>query len=458
MGEPRSPCASLLGPSGNEPAGLECLRRERARLRRSIGHNADGQGVLALGDSLRALGELDRAAHAYGLSVRLGGGHSAYFALGMVLGGKKRLEQARSAFASARALRPSHAATHRALAVAHTMLGSPQEAVVSLREALRLAPRFDEAQFELGVALQSISQPAEALSEYDALLARTTGHAAAHINRGTVLRELARVAEAAGAYTTALRLSPTFHEVYNNLAVLSSSELHQPREALRLIKAGRALSPDGLDWDTPHGLALSQLQRHSEASAAFARVAARALSSPQSSSQPDSNADDATCHLLLARMRIADWRSQPLLLHQVRHILLRGGCPTAFDSLYGLALPLRAPMLLRAAATRAKQKFQLAGLHRGSAVHASSHLREYPAPSHKLRVGFMSADYRWHVMAYLTRGMLKSAAQRPTLDVYVISMAARPPCVSTVSACLWSPSYISLKTPLPQVCNLSQRR
>ena len=268
--------------------------------------------ALRLGAAFEHGGQEIRAARSFGLAVKLGGGTEAYMALGMVLGRLQRAEQAREAFLAARALSPGHAPTHRALALAESFLGRPEHAAEALGRAVRLMPTYEDAHFELGLVHQRLERPHAALAAYDALLAHNGRHAGALTNRGTVLKELSRAHEAHAAYLRALLVAPTMGEIYNNLAVLATGELRLPELALRHIQDGRRLSPS-IDWETPQGLALSQLRRYSEAAAALAAAARAAPSS-----------EGAACQLAIARMRIADWRDVDGLMHRARTAIERG--------------------------------------------------------------------------------------------------------------------------------------
>ncbi len=159
-----------------------------------------------------------------------------------------------------------------------------------------------------------------------------------------VLKELARPHEAHAAYLGALQLAPGMGAIYNNLAVLATGELRLPELALRHVREGRRLAPSALDWDTPEGLALSQLQRHSEAAAALAAAARAAPAS-----------EGHACHLAIARMRVADWRQAEELLRTARGAVERGGCGREWDPLYGLATAMPARALRRYAEARAQR-------------------------------------------------------------------------------------------------------
>ena len=373
------------------------------------------QGVIEVGHELAAARQLSKAARAFGLAIRLGGGFQAYYQLGVSLGRMERMEQANLAFSAARHLQPSHAPTYRALALTESR---PERAVEALRTALRLSPHFDEAEFDLGVSLQRISQPWWALAAYDNLLQRSPQHHSAHANRGTVLRELGRVSEAATAYSHALKIAPHFPEVYNNMAVLATGALQQPKLALEYVQAGRTLAPSSLNWATPAGLALTMLRRYSEAAAEFESGLHAQMSRREAfDSSPRA---DAVCYLTIARMRIADWRSSEVLLHEARNALERGRCAESWDPIYGLAAPLQPTLLLHLAHLSAKRRIAKAQaiLHSsGTTNDGKDHVRTGAASDSRpigggpLRVGFMSADFRWHVMAFLTLGFVRECAR-----------------------------------------------
>ena len=350
----------------------------------------------ALGVLFEATGALPRAARAYALAVRLNPGSvRSYFALGFVLGRAQRGQQARSAFGAALTLDPTDARSYRALGLADTLLKRHASAATALHHAVRLQPTFGDAWFELGIALQQTAELPAALRAYRALLVLSPRNAPALANRGTVLRELARPAEAAASYTAALAAAPAFPEVLNNLGLVAAQELAQPDRALRLVAAGRKLAPRGADWATVEGLALTRMQRYTEAATAFGH-AARVSRGSSLTGRPSA---DAACQLLLARKRIADWRSAEALLGLAVDALRSGGCDRSWDKLYGLALPLDPPLLRMVAERYAQRKEQIA-----QAIGAPR--RRWPIPVASrcgMRVGYMSADIRWHVMAFLTQ-------------------------------------------------------
>ena len=366
---------------------------------------------------------MDRAAEAFGRAARLHPTwHTAYYLLGHAQGRLQQLVPARASFEAALRLAPSHAETYRLLAVTHTMSGEAGRAAEHLEEAVRLAPGAVDPRFDLGVAQQQAGRLLAAVRTYDRLLGTHPRHVNAHSNRGTSLRDLGRHTEAATSYASALRLAPAFAAAYNNLALTLSNDLRQPEAALPLLLAGRALAPGWPDWGVNTGFALQKLRRHGEAAGAFEEAVRLAP-----------GADDVLCYAFNGRKRVSAWAGWELRLRDALHAALHARrCPRGWDPLYGLAWPLRAQPLLelstRFAATKARKAAAVADAADAARRWPPAALGLTSAPRRKrggakgakgakgskgskespqLRVGFVSADYRRHVMAFLTRGLFE---------------------------------------------------
>ena len=87
--------------------------------------------------------------------------------------------------------------------------GHPQQAVVELREAIRLDPRLPGAHNNLGIALQVLGELRAAEAEYRAAIRLDPGSYPARVNLGNLLRDrLHDHAGAAAEFREALRLRP----------------------------------------------------------------------------------------------------------------------------------------------------------------------------------------------------------------------------------------------------------
>lgn len=146
--------------------------------------------------------------------------------------------------------------------------GRHNEAVVLLRRAVELRPRFGGAHLNLGNAWKALRQFEEAQASYRAAIAVQPEFAHAHFNLANTLVTLEKHEEAIDHFEQALRLQPNNPAAFNNLGnALMALKRHEAaagafHKALKL-QAGYAGAHNNL------GLALNALDRHDEALAQF---------------------------------------------------------------------------------------------------------------------------------------------------------------------------------------------
>lgn len=124
------------------------------------------------------------------------------------------------------------------LGVAQHQRGQFLRATACLTRALELDPTFPEASYNLGNALSALGRRREAISHYRQAIAQTPTHADAFNNLGVACQESGLHADAAQAFDAAIRLRPGFVAALNNAATLlrmlgrlAAAEAHL-REAL----------------------------------------------------------------------------------------------------------------------------------------------------------------------------------------------------------------------------------
>lgn len=170
--------------------------------------------------------------------------------------------------------RPAGAADAEALfrtAFAHQKAGRPDEALALYRRVLALRPDEPEVLHLAGVAAYEQDQFATAAELIGRAVARAPGRPEFHGNLGSALQKLGRPTEAEAAFREALRLAPGYAEAHYNLGNLL-------REAKRLDEAvesyGRALLTLPNDAQVHHnlGLALLALGRLDDAGRCLARA------------------------------------------------------------------------------------------------------------------------------------------------------------------------------------------
>ena len=147
------------------------------------------------------------------------------------------------------------------------------EAAASFERALALQPEFPEASHRLGASLLRLGRYDAALASFDGELAAQPTHVDGHSRRGVALAHLGRHAEALAAFDTALALRPGDLDILGNRGnMLRGLQRHD--EALRCFDAILARSPDAPDTLRNRGSTLADLGRCEEAIACFDRVLA----------------------------------------------------------------------------------------------------------------------------------------------------------------------------------------
>ncbi len=403
-GDPRNADAlHLLGlvliERGEADKGFQLLRRAVAHAPRSVealnnlavelcraGRPAEALGVfdrlLALDGALpgvhfnhaRALRDTGRRADAlaaYDRALRLDPGHVAALAdRGSVLAELGRFGDALAGFDAA-LLAASHAAA----------FPTPADAAIHRNR---------------GNALHALDRSAEAVAAFDAALAARPGDAPSLHARGTVLVALGRLPEASTSYEEALALRPDDADLHADLGnVLRALQgAHASLDRYDRALALRPGFPAALDG---RGLALLDLGRAPEAAEAFAALLAA-----------DPDYPYARGRLLHARQSCADWSGHEALSRDIRERVARGeraDVPFLF-----LAHGADADLQLRCAAAYVADKHpapapEAVPISRAPAFEPAPIFGR--APSGRIRVAYLSGDFRTHPVSFLMAGVFE---------------------------------------------------
>lgn len=161
-----------------------------------------------------------------------------------------RTAEALTAYDDVLALQPGHADALRNRGSALGALGRPDEAVVGLDRALALRPGDAEAWFQRANALRALDRQQDALESYDRALSLRPDHAETLLNRGNALQALGRYEDALLSYDRALALRSDHPEIHNN----RGNALHE----LRRYDAALASYGHALRLRPDHPNAMSQ--------------------------------------------------------------------------------------------------------------------------------------------------------------------------------------------------------
>lgn len=295
---------------------------------------------------------------------------AAWQLLGLLHLSRGLLDAAQSALRRSLALDAQNPRSLALLAVACVQAGQHAEAIACFDRAVALAPDQPELWHDRGKALFAAGQVAAALGSFERTLALAPQYTQAWLNRGNMQRELGQIAEALASLTQAARLAP--------------------RDAL----VQRAL-----------GETLRQAGRADDARVAFETALAL-----------DPGSASLACTLIDLKQHEAHWAGLPALWVQTLAQLDQERSGVAAWSLLSHPGASGADQL-RGARAQARTL-------RASQTPMPA-LRHARRSGRRLRIGYLSADFREHAMAYLMAGVFE---QHDRTDFEIIGIDLhRPP-------------------------------
>jgi predicted O-linked N-acetylglucosamine transferase (SPINDLY family) len=327
---------------GRHQDAVDCYRRAANGLARP-----QPQLLAHLANSLQELGQSSEALEHWDLALGLDPDYAqAHCGRGSTLGRLKRSTDALLSFDRALALNAGLCEAHHGRGELLAELKRPAEALVSYECALELNPRYAHAHCGRGNALYVLRRPSEGLAAYERALALDADYAQAYCGRGNCLHELKRQGEALTSFERALALNPEYSEAYH----------------------GR-------------GNALSDLKRHCEALESYERAVSVGTTEP--------------CLSLAGALNMASMMCDWAALERVKAYL--SWEPTGAYTPFPIVCVLDDPALQQSTA----QQFIS---HFAPGVNATSDARNplgTAQGSSPLRIGYLSADFRLHPIAFL---------------------------------------------------------
>jgi predicted O-linked N-acetylglucosamine transferase (SPINDLY family) len=249
--------------AGHSNQAIDCLK-EALRLNPTIAEAHNNLGIV-----LAREGRLEEAVASFQEAVRQKPDFAdAHSNLGNACREQGDLERAVTHLCEALRLRPNHVEAHYNLGIALLAQQKLSEAISSMEKAIRLKPDHVEALINMGHALAWQGHAAEARPYLERALRLNPLHADAHHMLGIALHEHRRTDEAVAHYREALRLRPGFAEAYSNLgnALHEQGQLTEAEACLRHVIG---LQPDSAEAFFNLASVLSRQGRLEEAAANY---------------------------------------------------------------------------------------------------------------------------------------------------------------------------------------------
>ncbi len=415
-----------------------------ASVRRSLQGNPSRPAAHALlGDALSRLNRPEEALDSYEAALRFDRNlASAICGRGNALAALRRPLEALASYDEVLALRPDDAEAWCKRGNVLHELGRFDAAVQSYDHALGARPAYADAFNNRGGTLLSLKLAEAALASFDSALAVDAACAEAAYNRGCALGRLERLDESLGAFDHALQLRPDYPEALCGCGDVLQ-HLQRPGEALHMysralqLHGGSAaaahlrnrlgdclrvlkrfseaiecydealrLNPDDVEAHHHRGIAILQSERPpEEAVASYARVL-----------QLNPRAEFVPGALFHVRQCLARWPVEhPLAGREQVHRAVLEGLPAAVP-FHFLPVTDSARAQLSCAQTYVAHRHPGAGLRWDRA----------PYRHRRVRVAYVSSDFRRHAVSYLMAGVFERH-DRQRVQTVGISLSPEDP-------------------------------
>jgi predicted O-linked N-acetylglucosamine transferase (SPINDLY family) len=243
-----------------------------------------------LGKFQNDLGLIDQAIFSCRQALQLDPSHvDALNNLGIACRAKGDVSGAIEAYRAVLKLKPDHVEACNNLGTALCDKGLRQQAIAAYRQAISLRPDYADAHSNLSAALRDAGQLDEAIASARRAIALKSDFVHAWNNLGNALRDNQLAEEAIEAYQKAISINPGFADAINNLG-MAFFDAHRLDEALTASEEAERLLPESVDAPNNLGNVYKDQGRIDQSIACYRRAA---LIAPHST-VPDSNLVYAT--------------------------------------------------------------------------------------------------------------------------------------------------------------------
>ncbi|MEO8037156.1 MAG: tetratricopeptide repeat protein [Betaproteobacteria bacterium] len=416
-------------------ARLRQGRRDEARaaFEQAVAHAPDFMpAVFGLGSILQAEGHLAEAAARYQQALALAPGQAEVLTnLGAVLLGQDRPEAAERALRAALESEPRSTEAWINLGAALRALDRLDEAQVAYARAIESAPAFAPARLQHAIALELLGRIHDAERELNEAIAIDPGLAEAHCRLGNILGRQGFLDEAEQAWRRALEIEPEHIEVLINLGD-SLNRSGRVDEAVALTERLVAAHPDLAVGRLNLGVFLLGTPRHPKAEDCFRKAL-------------ELDPELASAHVMLAALYLGQARlseaeaearaaldapGQALgawvnlgnaLQHQGRlsEAIEAARRAIAIDPTHGQAWSnLLMTLQYRWETTDAElMQVQREFGERFDAPNPPDFAAHDRDPGRKLRIGYVSPDFRHHVVSFFFEPVL-AAHDRSQVEIF----------------------------------------
>ena len=385
---------------GDAAAAIERLDRAAAAApQKPVIHNDRGA-------SLRLAGRLAEAKDALQRAIELEPGYAdAWNNLGIVLRAIGDFAGARDALERAAALQPRFAPTYNALGGVLQALGQSDAAQAAFERAIEIKPDYAEAATNLGLLLQARGALPAALAQLQKAASLAPNVAEPHLNLGLAQHAAGQLDASSESLERAIRINPRLAPAWNALGIVRAARGNFAASCEALGRAV-ALAPQSAEYLGNYGLSLHKAGRGDEALAALERAVAA-----------DPAHADAVFNRGVVRHHqgdfagaLCDWKAT--VTAEASHRVARSN----------LIFALHYEAVADGAGLFAEAR-HYDRIH-GSPAHRFSDWPNVPDAGRRLRIGYVSPDFREHSVAHYIEPLL-AAHDRGQVELFAYAELKR---------------------------------
>jgi protein O-GlcNAc transferase len=316
--------------------------------------------------------------------------------LGNALRGLGRIDESITSYGRAISLQPDDASAYTNRGVAFQLLKRHEEALASFDAAIAIEPNSTIAHHNRGVALDALERYEEALASFDKVITLKPDSVESYYNRGGVLKELMRLDEAIASYDKVISLKPDIVQAYCNRGYISY-RLDRLYDALADFDKAIELKADYAQAFANSGVVLRRLRLHDQAAARFQRALIL-----------DPHYPFLKGMLLHEKMMCCDWNGLDAMIGAIECDIEQGRAATDPFGWQGLSSSQRSLQLCAEIYTNEKYP-----------ATAQAFPRISRAGDGKIRIGYLSGEFRDQATSHLLTGLLE-CHDKSLFEIFII--------------------------------------
>ena len=197
-----------------------------------------------MGDIFKKQGKIEETIEAYEKSISLKPDYvEAYFNIGNIFKDQGKLKHAFTAYNKALSIRPDFAEVYNNLGIVLKRQGKFNEAINAYKKCISYKPNYAEAYSNMGNALKDLGKLDKSIKAYKKSISLKPEYAEAHNNLGLAFVKENKFEKAIKAYKKSIFLKPEYAEAYSNMGNVFKDQ-GKLDEAIKAHKKSILLKPE----------------------------------------------------------------------------------------------------------------------------------------------------------------------------------------------------------------------